>query len=185
MGTVARRPLYTITVAVLDGDRVAYFLHLSLETERLLELLKENVGPGRVAAILDPKFTYMARTESSADFIGKSSPQSFIETVTSNEGMWRGTDINGRAVRAAFAKSKLGGWWVWISVPEETVQSFLRDALFKLALLGAVMAFITLVVVYGVGGRLAASICTLAMQAGALGHGEAISPMRLPVRRGK
>ena len=125
MGTVARRPLYTITVPVLDGDRVAYFLHLSPELQSLLELLKENVGPDRSAGILDRKFKYMARTEHSDEFIGKSAPQSFIESVTGNEGIWRGTHIDGRAVRAAYAKSKLGGWWILISIPEETVQRFL------------------------------------------------------------
>lgn len=181
-GTVARRPLYTITVPVLDGDRVAYFLHLSLELQRLLELLKENVGPNRIAGILDRKFTYLARTEHSDEFTGKKAPQKFIETVTGNEGIWRGTDITGRSVRAAYSKSKLGGWWIWISVPEETVQSFLQDVLFKLAFLGGVLAFGALLIVYGVGGRLAGSIRTLAAQADSLGRGETILPKRLPVR---
>lgn len=80
IGTVARRPLYTITVPVLDSDRVVYFLHLSLELQRLIELMKENVGLGRSAGILDRKFNYMARTEQSDEFTGRGAPQSLIKS---------------------------------------------------------------------------------------------------------
>jgi signal transduction histidine kinase/CheY-like chemotaxis protein len=182
MGTVARRPLYTITVPVLDGDHVAYFLHLSLELQSLLDLLRENVGPDRSAAILDRHFRYLRRTDNYNEYVGNAAPQSFIEAVTGNTGFWRGTDTDGHAVRAAYVKSTLGGWWVWVSVPAAVVQSSLRDILWKLALLGAALAGSALILANYIGGRLAGSARTLAAQAVSLGRDDAISRRQLPVR---
>src|SRR6266571_4554149 len=74
MGAVAKRPLYTITVPVLNDDEVKYFLHLSLELQRLIDLLRENTTPGRIAGIFDRNHVFMARTERS-EFVGQRAPQ--------------------------------------------------------------------------------------------------------------
>jgi hypothetical protein len=42
VGAVARRPIYTINVPVLEEDQVSYFLQLSIELQRLVDLLNAN-----------------------------------------------------------------------------------------------------------------------------------------------
>ena len=181
IGTVAQRPIYTITVPVIDKGRVVDFLHLSLETSRLVTLLKENLEPGRSAGILDRKLVFMAQAQPGGDYVGRPAPESFVEQARSYEGIWRGRDNDGRMVRGAYAKSRLAGWWVEVSVPEQAIESAVRDTLWKLAMLGALLISAALLVAYAVGGQLSGSIRTLADQAGALGRGETLSPKPLPV----
>ncbi|PWB61098.1 MAG: hypothetical protein C3F17_13555, partial [Bradyrhizobiaceae bacterium] len=85
-------------------------------------------------------------------------------------------------VRGAYASSNLAGWWIWVSVPEQTVQAALTYPLLALAALGAGLTLLAIVIAYGVGGQLSGSIRTLAAEAAALGRGELRSAERLPVR---
>jgi PAS domain S-box-containing protein len=183
VGAVAQRPLYTITVPVLEGgDHVAYFLQLSLELERLVDLLNANILPDRAAGIVDRDHRFLARTRSFDQFVGKRAPESFIEQTATTEGYWRGVDAEGEMVRAGFARSKLAGWWIWVSTPERVVQNSLRNALWTLGAVGAALTILAVLVAYLVGGRLAGAIGSLSAQADALGRGESVSMARLPVR---
>ncbi len=154
MGAVAKRPLYTITVPVLNDDEVKYFLHLSLELQRLVDLLHENITPGRIAGIFDRNQNFMARTER-AELIGRRAPQSFVEQATGEMGYWRGIDLEGKRVRAAYAHSKLAGWSGWVSVPEAAVQGSLLGTLWSVAALGAVLIILAMLIARAVGRRLA------------------------------
>jgi two-component system, sensor histidine kinase len=71
IGAVARRPIYTITVPVIEQDQVAYFLQLSLELQRLADVLNANIRPDRTAAIVDRNSMFMARTRQFDRFVGQ------------------------------------------------------------------------------------------------------------------
>ncbi len=181
IGTVVRRPIYTMTAPVIEGDRVVLFLNLSLEAHDLVDLLKENIEPARTAGVFDRNDVYLARTVLFDELLGKLAPSSFREQAVGLEGGWRGTDGQGLQVRAAYARSKLAGWSVWVSIPEQVIQSSLLNTLWTLAALGALLMFAALLIAYGVGGRMASSIRTLAGEAATLGRGEPIAAHRLPV----
>ena len=182
-GTVARRPVYTITVPVLEGGEVTFFLHLSLELQRLVGLLNENISPGRIAGIFDRNHVFMARSEKFEEYVGRLPKQSFIDNVTGSEGHWRGINYEGEMVRVGYARSKLAGWWIWVSIPEQAVQSSLRETLRALAALGAALTLLAIFIAYLFGGRLSGAISTLALQAEALGRGKSISVQRIASQR--
>jgi signal transduction histidine kinase/CheY-like chemotaxis protein len=181
VGTVARRPIYTMTAPVIENGRVALFLNLSLEAHDLVDILKENIEPVRTAGIFDRNNVYLARTALFEDFLGKASPPSFTQLAAGGEGIWRGKDGEGRQVRAAYARSKLAGWAIWVSIPEQVIQSSLLNTLWTLAALGAMLMAAALLIAYAVGGRMARSMRALAGEAATLGRGEPIAAHRLPV----
>jgi PAS domain S-box-containing protein len=182
VGAVARRPIYTITVPVIEQDRVAYFLQLSLELQRLADVLSANIMPDPTAAIVDRNSIFMARTRQFDRFVGQRAPERLIEHQSENEGTWQGSDADGELVRGGFARSKLAGWQISVTIPERVVQSSLRNVLRALAVLGAVLTVLAIIVAYLVGVRLARAIGALTSHADALGRGAPVPTESLPVR---
>jgi PAS domain S-box-containing protein len=181
-GTVARQPIYFITVPILaDGD-VADFLHLSVDLRHLLAILNDNVDPSQVAGMLDRDNVVLGRTEDFDSRVGKPASKDFVDQIKGSEGAWRGLNVQGYTIRIAYARSKLTGWLVWIGIPDAAVQTNLRWTLWALTALGLALIVLALAAAYILGGRLAGEIGTLATQAGALGRGEAVPSSRIPVR---
>ncbi len=181
-GTVVQRPIYTITSPVIEGGKTVLLLNLSLEARDLLTLLNENLEPGRIGGIVDQKQAFLARTQRFDEFLGKRAPQSFIDQAQGNDGRWRGIDSEGQLVRAAYVRSRLAGWYVWVSVPEAAVQSSLSEILVALAALGAALILLGILTAYLLGGRMARAVQALGRRAAALGRGESVSRQRLPMR---
>ena len=183
MGSVARRYLYSITVPVLDENgHLSHFLNFSIEMQGLVDLLRKNLQPHQVAGIFDRNFRYVARSEQPGEFIGDPAPPSFVQEATADEGIWRGRDGEGTLVRGAYARTQLAGWRVFVAVPERDVQESLRDILRALALLGALLFILAVLLAYGVGERLSRSVRALVEEADALGHGAPLTRLRLPVQ---
>jgi signal transduction histidine kinase len=183
MGSVARRYLYSITVPVLDENgHLSHFLNFSIEMQGLVDLLRKNLQPHQVAGIFDRNFRYVARSEQPGEFIGDPAPASFVQEAIADEGIWRGRDGEGALVRGAYARTQLAGWRVFVAVPERDVQESLRDILRALALLGALLFILAVLLAYGVGERLSRSVRALVEEADALGHGAPLTRLRLPVQ---
>jgi signal transduction histidine kinase len=181
IGAVAQEPLFTITVPVLDGDRVTHLLNLSLPLQRLFDLLKENLNPTRRAGIVDRAGLIMARTERFDEFVGKPAAASFLEQTRNAGGVWVGTNNSGEAVRTAFTHGDSSGWVIYVSTPEATIQNALRESFWAISALGVVLTIVALLIAYVVGGRLAGSMRSLATEAGRLGRGEPVAANRLPI----
>ena len=181
IGVVAQEPLFTITVPVLGGDRVTHLLNLSLPLRRLSDLLKENLDPTRRAGIVDRAGLIMARSERFDEFVGKPAAAGFLEQTRNAAGVWVGTNNSGEAVRTAFTHGASSGWIVYVSTPEATIQNALRESFWAISALGVALTAVALLIAYVVGGRLAGSMRSLAMQAGQLGRGEPVVADRLPV----
>jgi PAS domain S-box-containing protein len=181
-GTVARRPIYFITVPAVADGQVVLFLHMSLELERLNRILDENILPGRIAGIVDRNNVIMARTEEFSESVGKHAAQSFVDKIKGPEGSFLASNAEDQSLRTGYARSKISDWVIWVAVPEATIQSGLRGALWALSALGIALTILAIALAYVLGGRLAGAIGTLAEQANALGRGEAVAVGRLPVQ---
>jgi PAS domain S-box-containing protein len=182
VGTVARRPIYFITIPVLVDNEVKYFLHLSLDLRRLVGILDENIDPGQVAGILDRSDMVMARTEDFENRVGKRASERFVVQAKGGEGGWVGTNIQGQTIRVGYAHSKLAGWLVWVGVPDDVIRGALRGTLWRLSVLGLVLTILAIGVAYFLAGRLAGASRLLAAQAGALGRGDTVPAAAIPVR---
>jgi PAS domain S-box-containing protein len=182
VGTVAQRPIYFITVPILQDGKVSYFLHMSLDLPRLVDLLKQNILPSQVAGMLDRNSIVMARTEGFEDRIGKPASARFTEKQKGGEGSWVGPNTQGSIIRVGYARSKLSGWTVWVGIPENAVQSSLRGTLWRLTALGIGLIILAIWLAYYFGGKLTGHMTALAAQANALGRGEAVTVQPSPVR---
>ena len=182
VGTVARRPIYFVTVPVIENGDVSHFLHLSFEPDHLLGIVKEDVSGDQVAGILDRNSVVLARTEGMEERVGKRAAQSFIDHTQGREGSWLGTNTQGYKIRVGYARSRISGWLVWVGVPEEKIQNSLRGTLWTLVAIGAGLTILAIGVAYLLGGRLAGASRTLVAQANALGRGEPVPVEHIPVR---
>ena len=180
-GAVAQRPVFTITSPVMVDGRVVYFLNLSLLPERMADLLRQSLEPGRRAGIVDRAGKVVARTEDLPRVLGMPGAPDFVRATKTGDGIWRGVNVAGERVRTAFTHSKLSGWTVYVSLPEQAIFSSMQQTVLALVALGLALIALAVLIAYWVGGRLAGSMGTLAAQAAALGRGEQIAPRRLPV----
>ena len=127
IGAVARQPLFTITVPVVHQDRVTHFLNLSVPLERMYNLLRENLEPGRRAGIVDRAGTILARSERFTELAGTQAAPDFVARTRDRGGVWRGVNNAGEQVRTAYARADLADWVVYASMPETLIQQSLRD----------------------------------------------------------
>ena len=181
VGAVAQQPMFTITVPVIGGDRVTHFLNLSFPLQRLAELLRTNLEPGRRAGVVDRAGFIMARTARFAETVGSEASSDFIMRAAAESGIWRGRNAAGEAVRTAFARARLSDWIVYVSTPESMIRDSLRDTFWAVWALGLVLTVAALLLGYIVGGRLARSMHTLSAEAAQLGRGELVAARTLPV----
>ena len=181
IGSVAQRPLFTVTSPVVADGKVIYLLNLSLLPERMVDLMTQSLDLGRRAGIVDRAGKIVARTEDMTRVLGMDGAPDFVRATIAGEGIWRGTNVGGERVRTAFTHSKLSGWTVYVSLPEESILRSMQQTVLALIVLGLTLIGIAILIAYWVGGRLAGSMGTLAAQAAALGRGEPIEPHRLAV----
>ena len=182
IGGVAQRPLFAVTVPVIENDEVAFFLHFSLELERLADLLRQATTPARAAGIFDRRFKLMAQTQPFMGAVGGPAPPDFVARVTGTEGLWRGHNAEGQPVRVGFARSGIAGWLIWVGVTDAAVQSTLRQTLWALAALGAALTAFALLVAYLFSRRFAVAAGRLSAWADALGRDEPVVVQPLRVR---
>ncbi len=181
-GLVARHPIYLISVPISENGEVAYFLHMTVDLAALGDLIRSDIVPGEVAGILDRDNMVMGRTQESGERIGRPGSKDFVDQIKGEQGTWLGQNVQGYRIRLGYARSKLSGWLVWVGVPDADIQNPLHRALWRLSALGAALTILALGLAYWLGGRLAGASRTLAAQAAALGRGDAVSPVTIPVR---
>jgi signal transduction histidine kinase len=181
VGAVAQRPLFTITVPLLDGERVTHFLNLSVPLERMYNLLRENLESGRRAGIVDKAGIILARSERFEELAGTRAAPAFFANTRDRAGVWRGVNNAGESVRTAYARADLADWVVYVSLPESLIQQSVRESVFALTALGIALTVMALLTAYLLGGRLARSMHTLAAEAAQLGRGAEVTRRVLAV----
>src|SRR5262245_28667654 len=79
MGTVAKRWIFSVSIPVRSRKDVEFALVMSLEPDRLNEILHgESLPPGWLAAVADRKNISMARTHMAEQFVGKPAPEASL-----------------------------------------------------------------------------------------------------------
>ena len=111
MGTVAKRWIFSVSVPVRPRKEVEFALVMSLEPERLVEILKsESLPPGWLAAVADRKNINMARTHLAKELLGRPVPEASLSQYGDrHDGVITTTDFEGQRSLHAFHFSKLTG----------------------------------------------------------------------------
>jgi PAS domain S-box-containing protein len=184
VGTVAKRHIFSVSVPARPRKEVEYALAMSLEPERLVEILQgATLPPGWVAGIADRKNISMARSRLAHDFLGRPVPEESVSQYGNRaEGVIRTTDFEGHRALHAFHFSQLTGWRTAAWAPLTLVEGQLREAWTMFLWSGAALLALSVLLAYGVGRLMAQPIGEL-MRAGAdLGRGKPVSPILSTLR---
>ena len=183
-GPVANRLIFAVSVPVRRGEDIPYALVMSLEPDRLVEILHgDSLPPGWTAAVADRKGINMARTRLARMYLGRSIPdESRRQYAGRPEGVIETTDFEGRRSLQSFHWSRLTGWRVAAWAPLPLVEEPLRHAWKIFLVAGAALLTLSLLLALGVGRLMAAPMAKL-MQAGAsLGEGKSVLPIDSTLR---
>ncbi|MGD9845188.1 MAG: ATP-binding protein [Variibacter sp.] len=179
---VTGAPIYSITVPVIQGNRVTHFLNLSASSQRIVDLISPRLEDGGRAGVVGGHGLILARSERNEAFSGRPASPDFLANAQGLEGLWRGVNTSGEAVRTAYARSRLANWIVYVNTSENRVQALLSRALWAVGGVGIVLTILSLGIAYLFGGRLSRASEVLTAQAAALGRGEIVPQQRMPVR---
>jgi PAS domain S-box-containing protein len=182
MGTVAKRWIFSVSIPVRPRKDVEYALVMSLEPDRLNEILHgESLPPGWLAAVADRKSINMARTRMAEQFLGKAAPEASLHG-NGSEGMITTTDSDGQRSHHAFHVSSLTGWRVSTWAELSVVEGQLRQAWAVFLWSGLVSLALSLLLAFGIGRLMAEPIGKLMRAGAALGQGKPVSPIASTLR---
>ena len=183
-GTVAQRLIFSVSVPVRKGDEIPSVLVMSLEPDRLVEILAgESLPPGWLAAVSDRKNLNMARTRLAKQFLGRQVPEESLRQYAGRpEGVIETTDFEGQRSLHAFHWSRVTGWRVAAWAPLSLVEGQLRQAWTLFFWSGAALLSLSLLIAFGVGRLMAAPMTRLMHAGAALGEGKPVSPIASTLR---
>ena len=183
-GTVAKQPIFAVSVPVRNGDEVPYALVMSLEPKLLIEILQgESLPKGWLAAVADRNNINMARTRLASRFLGRPIPEASLRQYGDRrEGVITTTDFEGQPSLQAFHFSKLTGWRVAAWAPLSVVEGQLRQAWALFLWSGAALLSLSLLLAYGVGRLMAEPMGKLMRAGAALGKGQPVAPIASTLR---
>ena len=184
LGTVAQRPIFSVSVPVRKGTEIPFVLVMSLDPDRLVEILAgESLPPGWLAAVADRKNVNMARTRLAQQFVGRPVPEEFVRQYAGrHEGVIETTDFEDQRSLQAFHWSSLTGWRVATWAPLSLVEGQLRQAWTLFFWSGAALLSLSILLAFGVGRLMAAPMAKLMHAGAALGEGEPVSPIASTLR---
>lgn len=173
-----------VAIPVRAGSEVTHSLVGVLLPGRLQEILAEGKLPkDRIASVFDGSGNIGARSFNVVRFLGKSVTAALQEKMKSaNQGVFENKTLEGIPIFTAFARSEKTGWGVVIGTPISSLTAELRHWIVLLAGSTAVILAVSLGLAWWMGGKIAASIRSLAAPAAALGFGHAVSVPELPIR---
>jgi PAS domain S-box-containing protein len=184
VGTVAQRLIFSVSVPVRIGQEIRYALVMSLEPERLVEILSgDGLPAGWIASLADRKNRIMARSQMARDFLGKPVPAEKLQQYAGRpEGVITSTNAQGDIGLHAFHASGLTQWRVSAWAPLPLIEGSLRQAWSWFFWIGAATVSLSLLLAFGVGRLMAAPIAALARAGVALGQGKPVSPISSTLR---
>jgi PAS domain S-box-containing protein len=172
-GATANRPIISVRVPVLKEDQVTYILSMALEPRRFAEVLRsQNLPPSWLTVLMDRADRVVARSRLHDEFLGKLAPDEFRSTQTGDEGVWRGTSLEGQPTLGAYARSQVSGWRVVVGVPTDALNAPLRRSLWTMAGLSLLLLALSILLALRFGRRISAPVQKLAEAAKRLGRGE-------------
>lgn len=130
VGAVAKRPIMTITLPVIENGRIPYVLLVAFTPDQLLDNF-ESIGleRGWVGSILDRDGTVVGRSEDNARWLGsKSSAESISSINAASEGVRTIRNSEGVPMIRAWQHSTRSGLVATVAVPAEILHAQLRLA---------------------------------------------------------
>jgi PAS domain S-box-containing protein len=172
---VVKKPVFNVSIPVLQDGQVRYVMSLGLLPDDLLALLNsQRVESQWVMTIWDAKGVILARSRDNEQYVGKQLPDNLRE-LTSRAAI-RTTNLDGVDVLHAAARSRLSGWGIGVNVPYALIAAPMRNSFLLWG--GAAVLAVAVALVLGIllGRQITTSLSVARQAAAAFGRGES-SPL--------
>ncbi len=184
IGAVTRKPLFIINVPVLRGGEIVYFLNLSLEPERMREVLLQGRLPKNwTATVVDRRGFVVAHSSYQHEMLNQQLPPSIWRAAALRDGTMAGVNPAGEHDRVliAYARSELAGWMVVVTVPYAQIVEPARRLMMAVAGIGGGILVLSLGLALIFAQRIKQAVAALAVQAAALGKTKSAKPLETRV----
>jgi two-component sensor histidine kinase len=177
---VVKKPVYNISIPVLQDGTVRYVMSLGLRPDdlaRTLDTLKLNQA--WVTTIWDRDNAVLARSRDHDRFLGSKVPSTLRQRAMS-QAVLKATNLDGEEVLLAVTTSKLSDWDISVNVPVAIAEAQLRSILWLWGLASLTMLAVATVLGLLIGRHLGSALIRLAQTAQA--SGETILPVLTKVQ---
>jgi signal transduction histidine kinase len=166
-----------VRIPVVTGGKVQYVVSAALLPDRIHEILaRQDIPPGWVITVADPRNQRLARSPEHSAFVGKPVTRSLVELMASVDTSGNGTALNGDGVESVAGITKLPRWGISVIVGAPT--SLLDRALWTALAMYAAALALSLVACLGaaraISRRIIGGINHLQQQASDLGQGRPV-----------
>lgn len=182
VGSLSKRPLFAIVMAVPPNAMPSYLLHVSAPTERIAATVRQGLPRGWVIGVGDNAGNYIARSDRHEEFSGKPGLPAFLRQMVGPEGSFVGENPFGAPILVGYARSAVAGWTVAASISQDVIEQPLRRDLFLLVVFGAGVLALSALLAYWLWGAIARPLRALAAAGPAIGTGGASLEITSPVR---
>jgi two-component sensor histidine kinase len=181
VGAVAGRPVVTLTAPVRYGGELRGFLHMSIDPERLLAIMRgQRLPPDWNTILVDRKGVVIARLQRHEEFVGKPLPS---RLQASPDGrISRSVNLENVEMLRVGKLSALSGWQVAAGVPVAVARAPFVANLWSIAGVGLLLLGLALGLAFVVGRRIAGPIRQIAGFAALVEDERIPPPLRSPVR---
>src|SRR5512132_1920756 len=172
----SRRPTIGINVPVVRNGKVLYALEMAFHPQVLTELLlEERLPTDWIAALVDKKGVFIARTKAPERFVGRAGTAELLSQIAKSQEGW-GTErtFEDIPVYHAFVKSNLTGWVTWVAVSQAVITDPINRSIAAWGIGAIILFLLGLTAATILGKRISTPIATLAESAAAIQRGEPV-----------
>ena len=181
LGTVAGGPVVTLTAPVHYGGALRGFLHMSVDPERLLAIMKgQKLPPAWNTILVDRKGVVIARLQRHDEYVGKALPARLQANL--DGGVTRSINLDNVEMLRASKISPISGWQVAAGVPVSAARAQFISNLWSIAGAGLFLLLMALGLAVVVARLIARPIRQIAGFATLVEEERIPPPLRSPVR---
>ncbi len=168
---VVNKPVFNVSIPVLQDGQVRYVMSLGLLPDDLVALLNsQKLEPEWVTLIWDANGVIMARSRDNVRFLGKPLPHNMRERGPRE--VIRTTNLDGVDVLHATARSVVSGWGVGVNIPYSLITLQIRNSLLLWGAVAVLAVAIALLLGLLFARQITTSLSAAARAAAAFGQGE-------------
>jgi PAS domain S-box-containing protein len=168
---VVKRPVFNVSIPILQGDQVRYVMSLGLLPDDLRALLQsQELGSEWVTLIWDTNGVILACSRENLRHVGTRLPQNLREHAA--RGVVRTANLDGANVLHATARSRVAGWGVGVNVSYSLFTRQVRISLLLWAGTGLLAIAIALAAGLFFARQITGSLSVAAKAAAAFGRGD-------------
>jgi signal transduction histidine kinase/CheY-like chemotaxis protein len=183
-GGVRAQAAFAVRVPVLRDGAVKYVLSAALSARTMAGALgSQQDVPDRIAVLYDRRNAIVFRTVNADQLIGTTvTPRLAQESSERESGVIEDVNREGTRVRTVFQRARMSGWSVAIGVPHHVLYAAQRRSVRNIAILGAALIGLSVIVALLVASRIRRSVDDLMATAARLGApGEATPAIQSPI----